>query len=785
MKLEHGPRSGWSVRTQLAAIVAVVAVLIVGAGAWLAVVSLRDAEDAARENVLFQAGLAADAVADALSQGESAMAGLANGFPVAALVKDPSQCQLTFSDLGVFAVGHIDIMLPDGRVPCSSVVAKGAPAGASQAGAGWLSSPRMAEKPRVAGVFADRLTGQRAVAVTAPITATAGTPDGYATLVLPLDGLDTGLAGIYGGPQHLAFTVRGPGGALLAGDPDAMPQDAITGRDTVPGVGWVIAAQLPREDALAATQTAFSRLAALGAAAFVLLLALLVAVNRSIGHPLRRLTDAIAQAGRQVTPEPVPETGPAEVRRLAREFNQMTSARAGYEHQLTHHALHDPLTGLPNRALCLDRIGQALQAAENQPGQVAVLSIDLDRFKLVNASLGYRTGDDVLIAAAARLGSLLEPADTLARAGGDGFVLCRPDAADSRTAEGLATGVMAALSEPFTAAGTEVTLTASVGIARSRRGAEADELVRDADTAMYAAKEAGGGRYQLIDDELRTRSSERLSLEADLRLALGNGQLSVAYQPVVNLLTGQISGVEALLRWTHPTRGPVSPMSFIPVAEDAGLIGPIGQYVLRQACAQTAAWNAAGHRLRVAVNVSGLQLHDPGFVGQVAAELHHAGLDPAQLCLELTESTLMDDAMRVSDVLAELKDVGVDLSIDDFGTGYSSLAYLKRFPVDELKVDRSFISSLDAGEQDQTLVAAMVAMGHALGLHVVAEGVETHAQMQTLLTLGCRTAQGYLFAKPQTADQVTSLLGTGLPDGLRRAARTHPDAIRTSGVERL
>jgi diguanylate cyclase len=221
-------------------------------------------------------------------------------------------------------------------------------------------------------------------------------------------------------------------------------------------------------------------------------------------------------------------------------------------------------------------------------------------------------------------------------------------------------------------------------------------------------------------------------------------------------------------------------MSFIPVAEDAGLIGPIGQWVLQQACAQTAAWNRAGHRLRVAVNVSGIQLHDPGFVGQVAAELLAAGIDPDQLCLELTESTLMDDAMRVSAVLAELKDVGVDLSIDDFGTGYSSLAYLKRFPVDELKVDRSFVSSLDDGGQDQTLVAAMVAMGHALGLHVVAEGVETHAQMATLLTLGCRTAQGYLFAKPQSADQVSALLDTGLPDDLRLVVRTHPN--QTLGV---
>jgi diguanylate cyclase len=257
-----------------------------------------------------------------------------------------------------------------------------------------------------------------------------------------------------------------------------------------------------------------------------------------------------------------------------------------------------------------------------------------------------------------RLTGLLGPADTLARAGGDGFVVCRLDTSDPRATEGLAARVMSALADPFTAAGTEVTLTASVGIARGRRGVGPEELVRDADTAMYAAKEAGGGRFRLIDDELRARSSERLTLESDLRGALSAGELHVQYQPVVNLVTGQISGAETLLRWTHPTRGPVSPMTFIPVAEDAGLIGPIGQYVLEQACRQAAEWNATGDRLR-------------------------------------------------------------------------------------------------------------------------AEGVEAHAQMATLLTLGCRTAQGYLFAKPQSAEQVTTLLGTGLPEHLRRAAATHPDRTRT------
>jgi EAL domain-containing protein (putative c-di-GMP-specific phosphodiesterase class I) len=300
---------------------------------------------------------------------------------------------------------------------------------------------------------------------------------------------------------------------------------------------------------------------------------------------------------------------------------------------------------------------------------------------------------------------------------------------------------------------------------------------------MYAAKEAGGSRYRLIDEELRARSNDKLILEADLRGALGAGQLHVDYQPVVNLLNGRIAGVEALLRWRHPSRGAVPPDVFIPLAEATGLIGPIGQFVLAEACRQGAAWKMAGHELRIAVNVSGLQLTDLGFVATVAAALHATGLPAEQLCLELTETTLMDDGIGISTVLRELKDIGVDLSVDDFGTGYSSLAYLKRFPVDELKIDRAFVQNLGARGQDHTLVAAMVAMGHALGLNIVAEGIETRAQMASLLTLGCRTAQGYLFSRPRPAAQISRLLIEGLPNELQRAFAMHTIRIASSSNE--
>lgn len=772
--------TGWSVNAQILTIVAVVAGLLAGAGAWQTQIRLDEAEQQAVADATFQARLGAAATSDALVQAESTALGLAAGIRVADIVAAASQCTLDFSELGVFTIGHIDIVLLDGVVPCSSVSEHGAPPGATHSGAQWLSDAGAATESGVTAPFTDRLTGLPAVAVTAPVTEAGGQPTGFVAVVLPLAGLPVGLARVYGGPDALTFTVDDASGRSLGTDADltsapGVAVDQIVGHDTVDDLGWVVSAGQSRAEALAPVRAAQLRRLAVEGAAIVLLLGLLGLVNHRIAGPLRRLTTAAKEAGRQSAPAPVPERGPAEVRHLAREFNTMITARTEYEKQLTHHALHDPLTGLPNRALLLDRVEQALQAAPESPEVVSVLSIDLDRFKFVNATVGYRQGDDVLTAVATRLKFTLAAGDTLARAGGDGFMICRHQAGD-QVAQRLAERVMARLTEPFTVGQTSVTLTASVGIAIGRRGVSGEELVRDSDTAMYAAKEAGGGRYQLIDDELRTRSSERMTLEADLRHALVGGQLHVAYQPVVSLLTGQITGAEALVRWSHPTRGPVSPLTFIPVAEAAGLIAPIGQFVLDEACKQARSWKVQGHPLRIAVNVSGMQLRDPDFVRQVADALHAHRLDPSQLCLELTESILMQDTVRASDVLRELKEVGVDLSVDDFGTGYSSLAYLRRFPVDELKIDGSFMQNLNAAEADETLVAAMVAMGHALGLQVVAEGVETHAQRATLLTLGCRTAQGFLFCRPQPADQTTELLRTGLPAEFQRPvmADQHP-----------
>lgn len=749
--------TGWSVRAQLVTIVLVVAVLLAGVGSWLAVLSLDDSAAQARRNTRFQANLAAQALGAALSQAKPELVSLAQGFPVAAVLADPSRCRLNALHLGVVRDGHIDIVLPDGRVLCSSTAREGAPAGANEAGAAWLRDPRTARQVQVTDLFTDRLSNRLSIAITAPIVSTPGTVDGFVAVVVPVDQFPATLGETYGGPQHYAFTVQTADGKTIAGTAPGKGR-FITGQQSVPGLGWILTARQARSAALAGTKTAFFRIGLLVLASLLLLLVLLITVNRRIGHPLRRLTKAAAQAGQQGTTEPVPSSGPSELRRLADEFNAMIDARDTYERQLANHVLYDPLTGLPNRALCLDRIEQALQAAGETPASLAVLSVDIDRFKVINASLGYHHGNDVLIAIGNRLAGLLEPTDILARSGGDGFVICRRQAQSRHALEGLIANVMDRISSPMTVAETEITLTASVGVAYGRRGVTPEDLVRDADTAMYAAKEAGGGRYRLIDDELRTRSSERLTLEADLRTAILADQLYIEYQPVVSMANRQITGVEALLRWRHPTRGVVSPMTFIPVAEATGLIIRIGQFVLQEACRQAARWAATGHHLRVAVNVSGLQLHDPGFVAIVADALLENGLRPGQLCLELTETTLMDDRFRISEVLQELKDVGVELSVDDFGTGYSSLAYLQRFPVDELKVDQSFVRNLGVTRQDHTLVAAMVAMSQALGLHVTAEGVETETQLDILRDLGCDSAQGYLFSRPQPAAQITQLL---------------------------
>ena len=483
-------------------------------------------------------------------------------------------------------------------------------------------------------------------------------------------------------------------------------------------------------------------------------------VRQRIVVPLRQLTRVVRDARDQSAALPL-TNGPAELREFAHELSNALAARDGLQAELSRVALHDPLTGLPNRALLNDRLAHVLSTCDT-PGAVAVLLIDLDHFKLINDSLGHRAGDEVLMTIGTRLAEHAGPGATVARFSGDEFVVVCERLGEPGGAFTVAQRLRAIVEAPHEVNGRVVTVTASIGVAISRRDSAADDLLREADTARYAAKELGRAQVHQFTEGLRRKVARRLTIENELRGALDRGALRLEYQPIVELATGDTVGAEALLRWDHPTLGTVSPAVFIPIAEETGLISTLGEYALDAACRQAAAWRDEDRRLRISVNASGRQISDRRFPALVASALRNTNLTADLLCLELTESVLMSDATRTIDSLAELKSMGVTLSIDDFGTGYSSLAYLQHFPVDELKIDRAFIKGLTDHSEQRTLVAAMGAMGKALGLEIVAEGVETIDQLSAVRELGCDRAQGYLFGRPQAASEMRFLLGRSM-----------------------
>jgi diguanylate cyclase (GGDEF)-like protein/PAS domain S-box-containing protein len=443
--------------------------------------------------------------------------------------------------------------------------------------------------------------------------------------------------------------------------------------------------------------------------------------------------------------------------------------RKELEGRLAYQAFHDPLTGLPNRALFLDRLGHALDAAGRSEDSVALLFLDLDNFKVVNDSLGHGAGDELLVAVGSRLQGCVRPGDTVARLGGDEFTVLLERIPGTGEAERVVERIMDALAVPFEVSGSEVVVTASVGVVPDarRRGRGPADLLREADLAMYRAKESGKASYAVYEEAMSVRAAARLGVERDLRLALADpdGAFEVYYQPKVALASGEVVGMEALVQWRHPERGLVLPGEFISVAEETGLILRIGRFVLSEACRSLARWRDArppgAYPLLLCVNVSARQLKAPGFVEEVAGILDAYGLEPDALVLEITESVVMDEPERSSEKLGELKALGVRLAIDDFGTGYSSLSYLRSFPVDYLKIDRSFLNGLGKVLEDTVLVSGVLGLARSLGLAVVAEGIETSSQLAQLRELGCELGQGFYFSEPLPEGEATALLVHG------------------------
>lgn len=436
------------------------------------------------------------------------------------------------------------------------------------------------------------------------------------------------------------------------------------------------------------------------------------------------------------------------------------SERKEAEASIQHLAHHDPLTGLANRFSLLARLEQAMADARRSSYSLAVMFLDLDRFKNINDSLGHHVGDDLLVKVGGRLSRGVRNADVVARLGGDEFVVVLQGITDASVAAHVAEKLLATLSEPYMLEGRELHVTPSIGIALYPDDSHnAAELMRNADAAMYHAKALGRANFQFFTDALNRASAERLDLEGKLRRAISRNELEVWYQPQLSLTTSRTVGVEALLRWRHPERGLIPPATFIPLAEETRLIVEIGTWVLRTACRQAVAWRKRGlGPLRLSVNLSPKQLRDSELVAIISEILEETGLDPQQLELEITESSVMEQPARAVELLGTLKRLGIQIAIDDFGTGYSSLSYLKLFPIDHLKIDRSFVSDIESDSNDAAIVTAAVSLAHNLGLSVIAEGVESAVQIETLRALGCDELQGYHFSPPLRAHELETFL---------------------------
>jgi diguanylate cyclase (GGDEF)-like protein len=490
-----------------------------------------------------------------------------------------------------------------------------------------------------------------------------------------------------------------------------------------------------------------------------------LATELDIPTPVLRKAVAMLHRSLDVTLVRMCQSFEAERKRVQDELDRR-------QEELAFMATHDPLTGLPNRTLILDRLEQMLMRGRRNQSPVAALFIDLDNFKDINDTLGHRVGDQLLRAAAVRLEGVLREIDALGRFAGDEFVVVAEGMQLAAGPELIAERLLEALKQPFeleAAKGTRLVITASVGVAMGDRAKSADELLRDADIAMYRAKWEGKNRFVVFQSGMQDAVQNRMALEMDLREAVDKEEFFLVYQPTFDLRRMTPTGMEALLRWHHPERGIMQPDDFVPLLEDTGLITEVGGWVVQEACRQAARWQSAGHKVGIAVNVAPRQLEREEFVAELSEALDEAGLPPGELTIEITETAIMSTAEEMAVRLGKIKELGVRVAIDDFGTGYSSLAYLQRFPVDALKIDRSFIARLREGREGETLIRTLIQLGESLSIETLAEGIEHARELSLLQKERCDAGQGFLFARP--------LEGDACEQFLREAAEgSNPDA---------
>jgi diguanylate cyclase (GGDEF)-like protein len=530
--------------------------------------------------------------------------------------------------------------------------------------------------------------------------------------------------------------------------------------------GGVLLALVPTKDLLLASKQRelLNVMGIIGLTVALLLLGILLA--RDIAKPLEAMVDATKEIVRGNYTHPVASTHIQELNDLGGSVNYLAQQLQAQISKLTYQAFHDSLTNLPNRPLFEDRLRQALVRAKRNQGTIAVLFLDLDGFKLINDSFGHKAGDLLLVAVSARLEACLRTGDTLARLGGDEFTILLENILDTDDATIVAKRIAKQLETPFNLEGQEIFITASIGIALSTLDLDRPEdFLRNADAAMYEAKKNGKAHHQVFNLNMASQARQQLILETELRRAIERQEFRVYYQPVVQLDTGKIVEVEALLRWQHPQRGVVSPAEFIPLAEETGLIIPLSQWVLKTACQQLRAWHlqyADASALIMGVNLSVKQFQQSHIEETIAITLQEQNLEPCSLKLEITESVLLKNTEANLDTLQRLKKLGVHLAIDDFGTGFSALNYLKQFPIDTLKIDRAFIDGLGDNIQDTAIVHAIIAFAKALNLSITAEGIETAEQLALLQALKCDRGQGYYFSKPITGDEMSNILATSI-----------------------